>query len=111
PTVVAFAITTPYFFLDLSTAERQLRAQADMAGGLSKYGQEHENGFLYYGDSLTWGLGWLALIAAVAGVVLLWRRNRARAVLLAVFPLVLFLYLALQQRYFGRWLLPAYPAL
>jgi len=111
PTVVAFAITTPYFFLDFSTAERQLRAQADMAGGLSKYGQEHENGFLYYGDSLTWGLGWLALIAAIAGVVLLWRRHRARAVLLAVFPVVLFLYLALQQRYFGRWLLPAYPAL
>lgn len=109
--LVAFAITTPYFFLDFSTAERQLRAQADMAGGLSKYGQEHDNGFLYYAGSLTWGLGWLALLAAIAGAVLLWRRNRARAVLLAVFPLVLFLYLALQQRYFGRWLLPAYAPL
>jgi MFS family permease len=110
-TLIAFFVTTPYFFLDFSTAERQLRAQADLAGGIAKYGQEYDNGWIYYGNSLTWGLGWLALIAAVAGFVLLWRRQRARAVLLAIFPVVLFAYLATQQRYFGRWLLPCYPAL
>ncbi len=109
-TIVAFAITTPYFFLDFSTAERQLRAQADMAGGLSKYGQEHLNGFGYYLESLTWGLGWVALVAALGGLVVLARRARPRAVLIAIFPLALFVYLATQQRYFGRWLLPAYPA-
>jgi hypothetical protein len=32
-------------------------------------------------------------------------------VLLIAFPLVLFLFLGLQARYFGRWFLPAYPAL
>jgi hypothetical protein len=110
-TLIAFFVTTPYFFLDFSTAERQLRAQADLAGGIAKYGQEYDNGWIYYGNSLTWGLGWLALIAAVAGFVLLWRRQRARAVMLAIFPVVLFAYLATQQRYFGRWLLPCYPAL
>ena len=31
--------------------------------------------------------------------------------MLVALPLVLFGYLALQSRYFGRWLLPAYPAL
>lgn len=110
-TLVAFFITTPYFFLDFSTAERQLRAQADLAGGIAKYGQEYDSGWIYYGNSLTWGLGWLALIAAVAGFVLLWRRHRARAVILGIFPVVLFAYLATQERYFGRWLLPCYPAL
>lgn len=110
-TVIAFFITTPYFFLDFSTAERQLRAQADLAGGIAKYGQEYDNGWIYYGNSLTWGLGWLALIASVAGFVLLWRRQRARAAILAIFPVVLFVYLATQERYFGRWLLPCYPAL
>jgi uncharacterized membrane protein (GlpM family) len=111
-TIAFFFVTTPYFFLDFSTAERQLRAQADMAGGLSKYGQEHLNGFGYYLGSLTWGLGWLSLVAAVAGFVLLARRKAgARAAILAIFPIAMFVYLATQQRYFGRWLLPAYPAL
>jgi Dolichyl-phosphate-mannose-protein mannosyltransferase len=110
--LVVFAITTPYFFLDYSDAQRQLRAQADMAGGLSKYGQEHINGFGYYAGSLTWGLGWLPLVAALAGLVLLVRRGGgARAAVLAIFPLAMFVYLAVQQRYFGRWLLPAYPPL
>jgi hypothetical protein len=108
--VAAFFVTTPYFFLDFSTAEHQLRAQADLAGGLSKYGQEHDNGILYYGKSLLWGLGWLPLLAAIGGFAALVRRDRARAALLVVFPVVLFVYLATQQRYFGRWFLPAYPA-
>lgn len=110
--IVFFFLTTPYFFFDFDTAMHQLRAQADMAGGLSKYGQEHINGFSYYAGSLTWGLGWLPLVAALAGLVLLVRRGAgARAAVLAIFPVAMFLYLALQQRYFGRWLLPAYPAL
>jgi hypothetical protein len=108
--VVVFFITTPYFFLDFSTAEHQLRHQADLAGGLSKYGQEHDNGLVYYAWSLTWGLGWVPLVAALGGLALLVRdRQRARAALLAIFPLALFIYLATQQRYFGRWFLPAYP--
>jgi hypothetical protein len=108
--LVVFFVTTPYFFLDFSTAWHQLRYQADLAGGLSKYGQEHDNGLLYYAGSLTWGLGWVPLAAAIAGAVLLLRRDRARAALLVIFPLALFIYLATQSRYFGRWFLPAYPA-
>jgi hypothetical protein len=111
-TVVCFFLTTPYFFFDFGFAWNQLNAQADMAGGLSKYGQEHINGFGYYLGSLTWGLGWLSLIAAVAGFALLVRRKAGpRAAILGIFPFALFVYLAIQQRYFGRWFLPAYPAL
>jgi hypothetical protein len=111
-TIVFFFLTTPYFFFDFGTAMHQLRAQADMASGLSKYGQEHINGFSYYLGSLTWGLGWVSLVAAVAGFALLVRRGAGpRAAILAIFPVAMFVYLALQDRYFGRWLLPAYPAL
>ena len=39
------------------------------------------------------------------------RHDAGRALLLAALPLALFAYLSLQSRYFGRWLLPAYPAL
>ena len=109
--VLAFLVTNPYFFIDLKTALHQLRGQAELAGNQDKFGQEHDTGVLYYLDSLTWGLGWAAAIAAAAGAVLLARRDRIRLALLLVFPLALFVYLSVQSRFFGRWLLPVYPAL
>ena len=48
---------------------------------------------------------------ALAGAVLLARRDRARLALLLIFPVALFLYLSVQSRFFGRWLLPVYPVL
>ena len=109
--VLAFFLTTPYFFLDFDTARRQIEAQAETAGDFAKLGQRQDSGLLYYLDSLTWGLGWAGAIAAACGLALVFRRDRARALLLAVFPVALFVYLALQSRYFGRWLLPVYPVL
>lgn len=109
--LLAFFVTNPYFFLDLDTALHQLRGQAELAGNQDKFGQERDTGVLYYLDSLTWGLGWAASAAAAAGAVLLARRDRAGAALLLVFPVALFLYLSVQSRFFGRWLLPVYPAL
>ena len=43
--------------------------------------------------------------------MLVLRRDLVRGLMLVALPLALFAYLALQSRYFGRWLLPAYPAL
>ena len=51
------------------------------------------------------------MAAALAGAVLVLRRELVRGLVLVALPLALFAYLALQSRYFGRWLLPAYPAL
>ena len=110
-TMATFFVTNPYFFLDLDTALHQLRGQAELAGSQDKFGQEQETGALYYLDSLSWGLGYAAAVLVAAGAVLLARRDRARLALLVIFPLALFLYLSLQSRFFGRWLLPAYPAL
>ena len=45
------------------------------------------------------------------GALLVLRRNLARGLILVALPLALLVYLSLQSRYFGRWLLPAYPAL
>ena len=39
------------------------------------------------------------------------RRDWRRAALLLAFPVFLYLYMGAQGRYFGRWLLPAYPVL
>ncbi len=109
--LLAFFVTNPYFFLDLDTALHQLRGQAELAGNQDKFGQENDTGVVYYLDSLTWGLGWAASAAAAAGAVLLARRDRAELALLLIFPVALFLYLSVQSRFFGRWLLPVYPAL
>ena len=107
---VTFAVLNPYLIIRFGEFRAKVQAQAEVAGNLAKAGQEGSAPF-YYLDSLTWGLGWLVALAAIAGVVVLARRDWRRALLLAAFPVALFAYLSLQSRYFGRWLLPAYPAL
>jgi hypothetical protein len=109
-TGVTFAVLNPYLIIHFSEFRGKVQAQAEVAGNLAKAGQEGSAPF-YYLDSLTWGLGWAVALAALAGVVVLARRDWRRALLLAAFPVALFAYLSLQSRYFGRWLLPAYPAL
>ncbi|HEX8741907.1 MAG TPA: glycosyltransferase family 39 protein [Thermoleophilaceae bacterium] len=110
-TTAAFAITTPFFFVKPISALYQLKQQAEAAGDSAKLGQSQEGGFVYYAKSLTWGFGWAAIAAAIAGAIIEIRRDRRRGILLALFPIVLYLYLGAQTRYFGRWLLPMYPVL
>ena len=107
---VAFVALNPYLFDSLDAWWSDLRDQAEVAADQPKPGQE-SGGVSYYLDSLTWGLGWAAALAALAGAVLELRRDLVRGLMLIAVPLALFVYLSAQSRYFGRWLLPAYPAL
>jgi 4-amino-4-deoxy-L-arabinose transferase-like glycosyltransferase len=109
--VLCFAITTPYFFADPVRSIYQLREQATAAGSIEKLGQAQQGGFEYYLNSFGWGFGWAAFVAALAGVVIEFRRDRMRALLLVIFPIALYLYMSTQTRYFGRWLLMMYPLL
>ena len=106
----AFVALNPVLLPNLVELRTDLRGQAEITANVPKPGQEG-GGLSYYIDSLGWGLGWAAALAAVAGAALEARRNGLRALILVTFPMALFIYLALQSRYFGRWLLPAYPAL
>jgi hypothetical protein len=111
--IVVFLLADPYFLLDLKEAVHQLRHQSD-AAAVEKLGQGSTGfgaGFSYYVRSFGWGLGWAGTGAAVVGLGLLVREDRRRALVLAVFPLLLFVYLCTAGRYFGRWLLPTYPVL
>jgi len=107
---IVFALLNPYVFGSLGDWWTDLRDQADVAASDPKPGQE-SGGFSYYLDSLTWGLGWAAALAALAGALIELRRDLVRGLMLIAVPLALFVYLSAQARYFGRWLLPAYPAL
>ncbi len=105
-----FVAFNPYVLGSFDAWWADLRGQAEVAADQPKPGQE-QGGLSYYLESLTWGLGWAAALAAAAGAVIELRRDPVRALLVACVPLVLLAYLSLQSRYFGRWLLPAYPAL
>jgi hypothetical protein len=107
---LAFALLNPSLILNLSDFRHDVRGQAEVTRDVAKPGQDGTGLGTYLG-SLGWGFGWAGLAAALAGLVLLARRQPLRALLLAAFPLALFLYLVIQARWFGRWLLPAYPAL
>ena len=108
--LVVLAALNPALPLNLSEVRADLRGQAEITANVPKPGQE-AGGLSYYLDSLTWGLGPAAVLAAVAGALLVAQRTGLRALILVSFPAALLIYLALQSRYFGRWLLPAYPAL
>ena len=107
---LVFAALNPYLFSSFDAWWSDLRDQAEVARDQPKPGQE-SGGLSYYLDSLTWGLGWAAAIAALVGAILELRRNLVRGLMLIAVPVALFFYLSAQSRYFGRWLLPAYPAL
>jgi len=106
-----FFVTTPFFFADLGFSLEQLRGQSRIISDLPKYGQSQTTGLLFYLDTLGWGFGWAACLAALAGGVFALRRDRARGVLLLLFPVVFFVYMADQSRYFARYLIAIYPVL
>ena len=108
---VVVILLDPYALVHFSLFKHQVAGEAGTAGGSAKLGQSSQPGWIYYIWTLTWGFGWLPTIAAAAGAVLAFRSDRAKAILLASFPILLWFFLGGQARHFGRWFLPAYPAL
>jgi hypothetical protein len=108
---VAFFVLNPYSVFDFATFRHQVAGQSATAGGSAKLGQSSTPGWLYYLWTVTWGLGWIPALAAIGGGVLLLRENWRRGLVLVVFPLFMFLFLGSQARHFGRWFMPAYPAI
>src|SRR4051794_15562667 len=107
---VVFVVLNPDLPLNFRSFWADLHHQAQVTADEPKPGQQ-SGGLSYYLHSLTWGLGWAPALAALAGAAIELRRDLVRGLVLVVMPLALFLYLSTQSRYFGRWLLPAYPAM
>jgi hypothetical protein len=110
-TVLAFAITNPYAIRSWSEFIDGIRKQGSATSGSDKLGVTESSGFRYYLWSLTWGMGWVPALASVGGAVLLVRRDRRLAWVLLPAVVIFFLFMGNQQRFFGRWFLPAYPIL
>jgi 4-amino-4-deoxy-L-arabinose transferase-like glycosyltransferase len=111
--LVGFSLGNPYWFLDWSDFIRGVSAQASAASGASepaKLGTAPGGGILYYLWTFSWGLGLGPVVAALGGVAALaWQR---RGWLLALFvpaQVAFIIFMGLQVRYFGRWLMPIFP--
>jgi 4-amino-4-deoxy-L-arabinose transferase-like glycosyltransferase len=109
---VAFFIANPYALLDYKSFHAELVHQSTLsAEAQGKLGAPREDGFAYYVWSLTWGLGWAPALAALGGAAAIWWRRAALGWLLVPAPLLFLLFMGLQGRYFGRWLMPILPLL
>ena len=110
--LVAFLLANPYALLDYSGFHRGLVHQSSQAAeSQGKLGAPKQGGLLYYLWSLTWGLGWVPALAALAGAVTIWRSHRRLGLLLVPAPLLYLVFMGTQGRYFGRWLMPILPIL
>ena len=110
--LAAFVAANPSTVLDPGAVLDGLAHQTEASGApAGKLGLRADNGWLHYLWSLTWGLGWVPLVAAGAGAVLLARRDRPAFWLLVPAPVVFLAYMGAQERYFARWLMPMLPFL
>ena len=109
--LAAFVAANPHALLSFGEFWHDVRRQQQAASGFGKLGLTYHSGLVYYLWSLTWGLGWLPLGAALLGMAVSGWRDRRRFWLLVPWPVLFIGYMGLQDRYFGRWLLPALPAL
>lgn len=108
--LASFLLANPYALLDFKLFYSELVHQSSLSDeAQGKLGAPKEIGILYYLWSFSWGLGWVPALAALGGTITIWRRH-ARIGWLLVPAAILFLaFMGLQDRYFGRWLLPIFP--
>lgn len=108
--VGAFLLANPYALLDFQRFRAELAHQSSLSGeAQGKLGAPKQGGLPYYLWSFTWGLGWLPALAALGGAVGIWRRDFRAGWLLVPAPAIFLAFMGLQDRYFGRWLLPIFP--
>jgi len=110
--LAGFLVANPYALFDFATFRDGLQDQSTASNdGGGKLGLTEPNGVLYYLKTLTWGLGWIPLVAALGGAIALVRNDRRAAGVLLAIPLLFVAFMGTQDRYFARWLLPIYPVL
>lgn len=108
--LAGFLVANPFALLDFDAFRDGLSEQSSASNdGGGKLGLTDQSGTAYYLGTLTWGLGWVPLLAAAAGAALLILRDRRTAWVLLPALIAFLLFMGTQDRYFARWLLPVYP--
>ena len=109
--LAAFIAADPYAVIDFHSFWNALAHQsAESEGAGGKLGLTYGSGVFYYLWSITWGVGWVPAIAALAGAAMLvWRREWSMVAVWLPVLLVFLAFMGLQGRYFGRWVMPIVP--
>ena len=106
----AFFLANPFSLLDYKDFHAELVHQSTLsAEAQGKLGAPRDGGSAYYLWTLTWGLGWAPAIAALGGALSIWRRDWRLGLVLVPASLLFLVFMGVQGRYFGRWLLPIFP--
>jgi Dolichyl-phosphate-mannose-protein mannosyltransferase len=109
-TVVGFAISTPFFFIDWHTAWRSLQAENEPMVGQSRL-TPLGNLRWYLGTAIPASLTWPLVALSVAGIVMvLWRRRPAQLLLLAL-PAVFLAAISASTLHWQRWVIVILPVL
>jgi Dolichyl-phosphate-mannose-protein mannosyltransferase len=108
---VTFAVTSPYVLLDWRSAIHDYGAQSALssAAGCQNCGL---NFVPYLTQTLGWAIGWIPYLLALGALLsLAWARGERlrRGILLASFPMMLFLLVGSERQPWPRWLVPIAP--
>lgn len=109
--LVAFLIANPYALLDADKFVYDVRRQSKYTSGIEKLGTDDTNGWSYYTWTMWWGFGAVPLILAVTGAAIALKKDWRRATPLALFGLIVFLFMGKELRFYARWMMPIYPVL
>ena len=109
--VVTFAFSTPFFFLDFSTAVHDIQIEARSthlgADGLSPLG----NLWWYVAVALPDAVGWPALVLAFLGMLLVVRQRDSSRLLLLGFAVVFLGGTVISPLHWARWMIQLLPLL
>ena len=106
----AFALTTPFFFLDSGAAARSLTAEQTGHFGSASHGALENVGF-YLFHALPDTLSWPGFLLAVAGIAVACVRRNRGAMLAAAFVATFLAALLPAQLHWQRWVIPVLPFL
>ncbi len=109
--LVAFALSTPYFFLDFATVSENLKFEARStnpgADGLSPA----QNFWWYLTRAMPQSLAWPQTGLAIVGVVLAVWSRRLEQILLVGFAVVFLVGISLSPLHWQRWIIQILPLL
>lgn len=106
----AFALTTPFLFLDSSAATRSLTAEQTGHFGSASHGVLDNLGF-YLFHALPDTLSWPGILLAVAGMAIVCVRRNRDGLLAAAFVATFLAALLPAQLHWQRWVIPVLPFL
>ena len=110
-TLAGFVIADPFALIHLGFFRSELKHLSDYTSGGLLLGETQTSGYRYYLWTLSWGLGIVPSLMVLAGSGLLAWKDRARALVLLPAPLLFFLLIGSQGRYFARYVMPIFPVL